>query len=298
MKKSLIYRAHKILKEDDVKELIRRIGMAVKRRLFFLPRDIRWWYSKRGLKSRYIKRDAQGNTMLIDSSDSGVSRDIILDGVHELELTKRVRKELSKGDVVVDVGANIGYYALIEAKSVSETGKVYAVEPERSNFELLEKNIELNSYSNVECYNVAIGNVNGKSKFYISDEGRNWHSMNENSPAAIHGKCIEVRTFTLDEFLKDKRPVDVIRMDIEGYESTVIEGMKKTLADREVKLFVELHFGLTDLTAFLETLRELGYRYIYLLHRDEPLELNSTTITELTKKNRTIHALFKKSDGT
>lgn len=293
--KELFRRVRKILKKKGMGELICRVKKAVKRELILLPRNMRWWRLKRGIKNRYIERNVQGSVMLIDSSDPGVSRGILLHGIHEPENTERIRREISPGDVVVDIGANIGYFALLEAKAVSETGRVYAIEPEGDNFELLKKNVGLNGYSNIECYNMAIGNVNGTSKFYISEEGRNWHSMNENSPAAIHGRCIEVRTCTLDEFLKGKRPVDVIRMDIEGYESVVIGGMKKTLTNRNVKLFVELHFDMADLVTFLETLKGLGYSHIHLLEENEHLELNPATITELNKKDCAVHALFKKS---
>jgi FkbM family methyltransferase len=146
---------------------------------------------------------------------------------------------LKEGDIVLDIGANIGYYVLIESQLVGEKGKVYAVEPVRSNFELLEKNVQLNNLKNVSTFQFAFGEKDAKSEIYVSDKS-NWCAMNKD---AAGGKILfaqEVSMQTVDTFLEDKAPPDFIRMDVEGYEYQVIKGMAKTLKSN-TKILIELH---------------------------------------------------------
>ena len=96
-----------------------------------------------------IKNDfaiVMGNKMFLDPQDSLL---LSINGIYEEFETELVSKEISKNDVVVDIGANIGYYTLIFAKLVGENGKVFAFEPDPSNFALLKKNVELNGFRNV-----------------------------------------------------------------------------------------------------------------------------------------------------
>ena len=77
---------------------------------------------------------------------------------------------LKEGDVVLDIGANIGYYVLIESKLVGKTGQVYAVEPVTSTFELMQKNLQLNGLTNVSASNFAFGEKDGESEIYVCNE--------------------------------------------------------------------------------------------------------------------------------
>ena len=93
---------------------------------------------------------------------------------------------IKEGDVVLDIGANIGYYVLIESQLVGEKGKVYAVEPVRSNFELLEKNVQLNNLKNVSTFQFAFGEKDAKSEIYVTDKS-NLCAMNRD---AVGGKIL------------------------------------------------------------------------------------------------------------
>jgi len=146
---------------------------------------------------------------------------------------------IKEGDAVLDIGANIGYYVLIESQLVGEKGKVYAVEPVRSNFELLEKNVQLNNLKNVSTFQFAFGEKDAKSEIYVTDKS-NLCAMNRD---AVGGKILftqEVPMLTVDTFFKDKAPPDFIRMDVEGYEYQVVKGMAKTLKGN-IKILIELH---------------------------------------------------------
>ncbi|MCW4004717.1 MAG: FkbM family methyltransferase [Candidatus Bathyarchaeota archaeon] len=146
---------------------------------------------------------------------------------------------IKKNDVVLDIGANIGYYALLESRLVGNGGKVYGVEPVCSNFELLEKNVKLNNLSNVATFQLAFGENNTKAEIFVSDKS-NLCAMNKE---AVGGEILglqNVTVMTVDEFVKDKSPPNFIRMDVEGYEYEIIKGMPNTLKDK-INILLELH---------------------------------------------------------
>lgn len=200
-----------------------------------------------GENNPYILRTIQKNYMLLDRYDSGISRDLLADTVREPYLTQMIHEEIKFGDVVFDIGANIGYYTLQEARKVGEKGLVLAIEPAKMNCDLLQKNIELNKLLNVfpQRYNIevmqcAIGNEDKKVNINISSL-RNLCSISETRDVK---KVEEVEMLTLDTLIeKVKAYPDAIRMDVEGFEYEIIKGMKKLLGQTEkhLKIFMELH---------------------------------------------------------
>ncbi len=116
------------------------------------------------LKSNFA--EVQGQKMFLDKKDVlGLS----INGVYEPLETKLVRKEVKKSDVVLDIGANIGYYTLILAKLVGKKGRVFAFEPDPTNFALLKKNISINGYKNVILVPKAVA---GKTRRGNTCDGR------------------------------------------------------------------------------------------------------------------------------
>lgn len=245
-------------------EYVRREGLVnfCRRLLIFLI--LEWWsyvvlVIRLLRKDFLIIKDIQGSKMYLNIRDRGVSRELALVDIREKLLTETLQSELREGDCVVDIGANIGYYALIEARLVGPYGKVYAIEPAPHNMRLLEDNIRLNNYGNVETFQLAIGQQNGILPLYISDNP-NWCSfyLSRN----VVGQ-VDVTVTSLDDFLKDKRCPNLIRMDVEGYEYEILSGMSNILGSSvPLKLFVEFHpdiMGPQRAAAFLSTLKD--YRF-------------------------------------
>jgi len=225
-------------------EIIKNYGLhgyvqAIQRYFLWHPiLDEARWYTIRLFKSPYqINKNINGHKMLIDISVGGIYKNFYLYGCHEPESTRIFSQIIPDGARVADIGANIGYYSLIEAR-IAE--KVYAIEPEPRNVELLRRNIALNAYEDVvEVHQCAISNRTGKTFLSLSDSP-NRHRLKTPSDTP-HDKDIEVKTITLDEFLQDKE-VDVIRMDIEGAEWLVLQGMKNLLNEgKPLILFIEVH---------------------------------------------------------
>ncbi len=230
-------------------------------------------------KTRYIIREIVGNKMFLDLKDPGISSDLLRDGIREPFLTEAIQKEIRVGDVIVDIGANIGYYALQEAMIVGDSGKVYAIEPVPENVDLLKKNIELNNYSNIEVFQLAVGGVNQTNYVYITD-CRNTASMIK-TQASIDKVTVEVTT--LDEFLKNKPRPNLIRMDVEGYEVEIVKGMRGLLkSNMPLKLIVELHptYYVTkeERKYFLNTLKESRFQVEWAIYELYPASVLSEPI--------------------
>lgn len=245
-------------------EYLRREGPGnfCRRLLIFLI--LEWWsriilaLKFRG-KGPLIVKNIQDSKMYLNIKDKGVSRELALADIRERLLTETLQNELKKGDCVLDIGANIGYYALMEARLVDSQGKVYAVEPVPRNIQLLEDNIRLNGYGNIEIFQIAIGKDEGTLPMYISDHP-NWCSF---YPSGNVLGQIDVAVNSLDRFLKGKRCPDVLRMDVEGYEYEVVNGMHSILKSNvPLKLFIEFHpdiMGRQRAADFLSTLKH--YRF-------------------------------------
>ena len=234
---------HKVNKADSggnkVVYFILRIIKFLVFRFILSTRCIRFFLLKIKSSNNILIRKVQGSKMYLNLKDKGISKDLALDGIREPESTKMVKKIIKEGDTVVDIGANIGYYVLMESQLVGEKGKVYAIEPVPDNVNVLKNNIKLNNYANVKVFQMAIGNMDTTKKMHISSLS-NWHSFINHKRGII--KAIDVKVVPLDKFLKDKEYPDFIRMDVEGYEYQILKGMKTILGKRKpLKLFIELH---------------------------------------------------------
>jgi len=154
-------------------------------------------------------------------------------GYHEVEQIEFFQNIIKENDTVLDIGAYQGDYALVAAKKVGSQGKVFAFEPLIDGIKALKKNIELNSFSNIEIIPIACSDVEGTINFN-QDNARCSVENNDNSNSII-------KTTTIDFFIKSKKIVpNVIKIDAEGFELKILRGMKETLS-QNFTLFIELH---------------------------------------------------------
>ena len=222
---------------------------------------------------KHLKSDyemIQGHKMVLDSKDS---LNLFLNGIYEEFETNFVKKEIKKGDVVLDIGANIGYYTLIFAKLVGETGKVFAFEPDPINFSLLKKNIEINGYKNVVLIQKAVSDKSEKLKLFLSETNNGDHRIYNWDGSR---KSVEIESIKLDEYFEDtKQRINFIKMDIQGAEYGAVSGMTNLLnQNKSVKIISE--FWPTGLKRFG------GSAIKYL----ELLEKNDFKLYELNEKNK------------
>jgi len=151
--------------------------------------------------------------------------------------TALMRQEIKEGDVVVDIGANIGYFTLLFSELVGESGTVYAFEPDAHNFALLEKNIDANGRTNIRPICKAVSETTGTSRLFLSSEGGVDHRMYDSGDGREH---IDIETVSLDEYLDPGLKVDFIKMDTQGSEVLATTGMQDVLnRSANVKLLTE-----------------------------------------------------------
>ena len=155
---------------------------------------------------------------------------------YEKETTDLFLELLRPGMTVIDVGAHIGYFTRICAGRVGNSGHVYAFEADAENYSLLRRNTA--AYTNVTLVPAAVSSHTGNVNFYHLPESTGCHSTLAPEGAAVK---VTVPATTLDLFIGEKvrRPVDLIKMDIEGGEWEALKGMTGVLAQEHLSLIIE-----------------------------------------------------------
>jgi FkbM family methyltransferase len=169
---------------------------------------------------------------------------------------------IKKGEVVYDIGANIGLYALAVAKAGLQN-RIYAFEPNPETFSKLSANLALNKLSGrVEFMQVAVGNTNGESLFMLSSEHERSSFFQSNAAFgnAKVKRAVKVDVRTLDSLIEQLLPPQHIKIDAEGSEVMVLEGAEQTIRRYKPLLYIEPHsFELEDKISIM--LQLLDYEF-------------------------------------
>ena len=207
-----------------------------------------------------------GFRMYLDEPDSlrlSVTREF------EPSETRFFRGHVQPGQVVVDVGANIGYFTLLFARQVGPTGHVYAFEPEPRNFELLERNIALNRLSNVTAFQRAAWHEPSALTLYLNEENRGDHRA---YPSEESRASVTIEAGPIDDCLAGlDRPIDIVKIDIQGAEYNAVRGMSGLLRKSpDVQVLTEFWPGGLRRCGnapedYLALFEELGFDF-YTLH--------------------------------
>jgi FkbM family methyltransferase len=198
---------------------------------------------------------------------SSLGDSLIRRGLYEPHMVETLKQFLSAGSVFVDVGANEGFFSVIGGSLVSASGRVIAIEPQTRLKTVLEENLKLNGLSNVTLYQVAVSNGEAVAELHLSpniNTGSSGLLRATRYPVATE----RVRTVTLTQVLTDADvdQVDLMKMDIEGFEHEAILGSKELFrAGRIAALALELHPGRMsgrgiDPNEIVDFLGSCGYR--------------------------------------
>jgi len=221
--------------------LFRKIGQLISgkgfARLPFAVPVYQFFYKQLKPKG-IVEVHAAGHTILINSKDTGLAPPLIMHGIFSPAETEVIRSILKPSMVFVDIGANIGYFSLIAARVVGEKGMVYAFEPDNEHFQLLQKNIKKNGYTNITSVKKAVSDTTGVASFYLKKDNLCAHSLIPNEKDSV----VEVETITLDEYFKTNNNIDVIKIDVEGAEPAVFRGMQKVISiNKKIALITEFY---------------------------------------------------------
>lgn len=243
----LLTRALRRLKNEGFRKFIyRSIRYVLIKYLIFLndfEYIIIYFYYKFIKGKNLIIKEINKSKLLLDLKDKGISKELIINKIREPFSTRKMTELLKPGDIVMDIGSNIGYYAILEANIVGFNGEVIAIEPVYESFKKLSKNLDINNIKNVKLFNLGISNKSGVEEIFLSNKSNLATFVIKDNMDVKKIKKTSVNVVTVDEFL-DKHNIipNFLRMDVEGYEINIFKGMDKLLSSKNhLIIFIELH---------------------------------------------------------
>lgn len=191
--------------------------------------------------------------------DTNIGRTMYFEGGFEKKEIEFCRKYIKSNSIVLDIGANIGLHSINFSKVVKE-GLVFSFEPSSEVFGLLLKNVK--DINNIVPVNIGISDSKTITDFYIASDNA-YSSLKDTKRKEIK-KAVKVVCFPLDEFFKGLKldNIDFIKIDVEGFEQSVIEGMQWLLEKHRPVVFCEIYKGTNsneDPERTVDTLIEKGY---------------------------------------
>ena len=209
-----------------------------------------------------LVENVHGHRMFVDDMDS---MKLSIEPAFEPLETRFCIAAAKPGGVVVDIGANIGYYTLLFAKHVGPSGRVVAFEPDQDNFRLLSANVSLNAYANVTVVQSAVSDTDEPLELYRNESN---HMDHRTYDPGEGWEAVSVPSVRLDDyFAANSRGIDLIKMDIQGGEPRALAGMTRLLTENPaIVLVTELWpYGLRgarqDPGEFLRQLSLLGFQF-------------------------------------
>lgn len=175
------------------------------------------------------------------------------------EEIEKVKKYIKRGDTVIDVGGNMGFFVLILNELVGNSGKIYSFEPSRILKDRLASTVQINNIKNVEIVNLALGEKEETTSLYFNPKQSGLSSIISHEE---NGRLKEeIKITTLDSFSKAiSNRISFIKIDTEGYEPQVLRGAKELIKKDKPVIYIEL--GGEHLETSIEAMRvlkELGY---------------------------------------
>lgn len=218
---------------------------------------------------------------------------VYLTGVYEPPTAHIISKLLSPGDTFIDVGANSGFFTLLASSQVGPTGRVLSFEPLPSMRQRLKDNIFLNSMNNVAVYEVALSNKVGDVTFFEGPQGHK--GLSSLRPINEATTTLSVKTQTLDELVASTHRIRLVKIDVEGAEQLVLQGMANLIAQHRPYLIIEITdqylkpFG-HSAKELSDSLCSLGYR-MYKITAKGAIEISPDQAADEDQYN----ALFSQS---
>lgn len=191
-----------------------------------------------------------------------------------------IKKYTKSGDTVLDIGANIGFYAEILSLQVGSTGQVHCFEPDTTNFNHLKDRCA--SLKNVSINNKAVADKTQTLKIYTSKQLNVDHRTYKPDD---YDQEIDIDAVAIDDYLfsaQGDKKVDFIKMDIQGFEMSAVKGMTKTLQSPQLKMLSEFWpYGMkkagTSVLEYFQFLKQNNF-FIYLIENKQLVELTEERV--------------------
>lgn len=222
---------------------------------------------------RFVSIGFMGKRLFLDlkgAREFQMYRNILESGGYECETTELVKVLLKPGMTFVDVGANNGYYTVLAAAIMRGTGVIWSFEPASPARARLLENMRLNNLGNVRVSDSALSDADGYSWLYANDFDDGQNTMTR--PFRGYIRTEKVKTARMDALL-DGMSVDLVKIDVEGYEERVIDGMDGVLsANPAIRIIMEWNSKYSTSVFFNKLARKFTIYRIVSSDRNRALE--------------------------
>jgi len=216
MKNKLNYILHKIL------DLVNYYGIGS---LSIIARYFQFNYFRIVRKGSLTLTKVYGFDILIPTDNDGIGRALYVHQGRELDHKWILEQVLHAGDCILDLGANIGYYALLEAHILKNNCKILAIEPDPRNVSVLKENVRNARLEDVVTFEeCAMSNYTGKACFELSSR-TNLSKISESGAAGLSSFRTEVKVYDFAEYSVAQQKINLVRMDIEGGEVNIFSSI-------------------------------------------------------------------------
>lgn len=212
-----------------------------------------------------------------------IGHSIFTTGLYDLAVSEALFRLISPRNTVVDAGANVGYMTVLACVAAGSGGRVLSFEPHPELFAVLGRNVAEArgnwDVATVEAHQAALGERSGAAELHLPpDFETNDGVARIAAEPAADGRALTVRVVALDEIMGDA-PIDVLKLDVEGYEPQVLKGTERAILERRIKHIVFEDHSVAD-SEVVRMLRAAGYQ-LYSLGwsmqgpRVEPIEVGN-----------------------
>ena len=225
-------------------------------------------------------------SLYVIKSDPVVGRELLVSGTYEPHVTDRLRQCLEPGGVFVDIGANVGFYTLLAARRVGNTGRVIAFEPNSTSLKVLLLNT-LRAGDTIRVYPFAVSDREGFLSLMRIVSIASSKRMTEEE-LRYPSDVTPTYAVRLDDALREEGRIDVVKCDIDGHDYRAMRGGLETLARTRPVVFAEFNpgtlrsFSEIEPIEYLRLFTGLDYRMTVLLRRAEPVACGQDTGRVLT----------------
>ncbi len=219
------------------------------------PGSLKYRLATAGLKQRDVKI-GNGIAKGLKFNNAESSPELAL-GTYEVPIQNIFAQYLKTGAVFYDIGANVGFFSIVAAKLVGDSGKVIAFEPGKDNAQAIRHNAALNNFKQIEVIEKAISNTSGSGQLLLAKYSGGHALATADAPPDLAGE-ITVDVVSIDDLIAQKLivPPNFVKVDVEGAELDVLKGMKETIKTYQPTIIYEVDDG--DRTTYERKYQELA----------------------------------------
>ena len=214
-----------------------------------------------------------------DAQETGITPHLAMDGYWESWITLAIARAVRPGAHCLDIGANHGYYTLVMADAAGPNGRVVPVEPTPRLAEMLRQTLDINGFPGVEVLAKAATDSDDRTLQLVIPARRSLNARLSDEAEATD-EVVPVQSVTVDAITRDWPRVDVIKIDVEGAEEGVWQGMQRTISQNPGLILI-LEFNVArydDPKGFAQAIKSVGFPLRYI---DIDAEVKDVTVDEL-----------------